>query len=246
MASKRITVLNVPVDIVNPEDLEEVVLDLVSRSGTKQIVLLSIWDLLHAKVSSDFYTCIKEADLILPISKSILKGAKFLNKEVPVRYNPFKLAISVLGTLDSHYRSLYILGGHKKALAETERNLHQTFPGIQIVGRCMGYFSKSFEKKIVEAIFKASPALVLMSKGVPEKQRWAYRRRNSFSNSIFFWYKDAISVFSKRKKRVSEKTFDKGLEIFNEIMYNPFKIFLIFPYMWYLWLLLWNKLRKKG
>ena len=104
---------------------------------------------------------------------------------------------------------------------------------------------KSVENDIVEAIFKAQPSLVLLSDGIKEKNCWAYRRRNRFSSSIFLYYKDAFGIFSERVKRVSEKTFDRGHEIWFEIMHNPFKIFLIFPFLWYILCLIWYRLFKK-
>ena len=45
---------------------------------------------------------------------------------------------------------------------------------------------------------------------------------------------------------MNERTFEKGLEIWSEIIKNPLKIFLLFPYIWYIILLVWYRLVKKG
>ena len=82
MAITRINLIGVPVDIVQPENLESEILELLAKPGTKQIVFLSIWNLLRARHKGYFSECINSADLIIPISKSILKGAKFLKKAV--------------------------------------------------------------------------------------------------------------------------------------------------------------------
>ena len=245
MSIERINLIGVPVDICQPENLENEILEILARPGTKQIIFLSIWDLLKARRKGDFADCVKSADLILPISKSILKGAKFLKKNVPVRYNPFKAVIHILSILDSHYKSLYMLGSHGKTLQKAESNVRATFPGLKIVGRYVGYYPKTVEDDIVQAIFKAQPSLVLLSDGIKEKNCWAYRRRNRFSSSIFIYYHDAFGIFSERIKRIKEKTFDKGNEMFVEIMHNPFKIFLVFPYLGYKLILLWHRLFKK-
>jgi len=103
MAMQRIELLGVPVDICRPEQLEKEILEILARPGTKQIVFLSVWDLLRARSKrNDFGQCIKEADLVLPVSKSILSGARFLKKDLPVRYNPFTATISILSVLDQH------------------------------------------------------------------------------------------------------------------------------------------------
>ena len=168
-----------------------------------------------------------------------------MRKPVPVRYNPFTAVIQVLSILDSHYKSLYLLGAHKKTLLKAERNVHDTFPGLRVVGRYSGYYSKQDEDDVVQAIFKSQPSLVLVSEGIKDKNCWAYKRRNRFSSSIFLYYKDCFGIFADRVKRVNEKTFDKGHEIFVEVLHNPFKIFLLFPYFWYKTVLLWYRLFKK-
>lgn len=247
MARERIFVLGVPVDICPPENLENEILELLAKPGTKQIVFLSVWNLLHARhKKSDFAEAVKKADLILPVSKSILKGAKFLKKNIPVRYNPFTCVIQILSILDSHYKTIYLLGSNKKTLQTAEHNIRDTFVNLRVVGRSVGYFQKNYESDLIQAIFKAQPSLVLVSDGIKENVCWAYKRRNSFSSSIFLYYKDAFGIFSKRTHRVSEKSFDKGLEIWSEIAHNPFKIFMIFPYIWFKILLLWYRIFKKN
>ena len=245
MSTERINLIGVPVDVCAPENLEAAILELLAKPGTKQIIFLSIWDLLKARRKNDFSECVKNADLILPISKSILKGAKFLKKPIPVRYNPFTAVIQILSILDSHYKSLYLLGAHKKTLLKAERNVHDTFTGLKVVGRYSGYYSKQDEDDIVQAIFKSQPSLVLVSEGIKDKNCWAYKRRNRFSSSIFLYYKDCFGIFADRIRRVNEKTFDKGHEVFVEVLHNPFKIFLLFPYFWYKIVLLWYRLFKK-
>lgn len=244
---KRISLLGVPVDICNPEDIDSIILEILAKPGTKQIVFLSIWDLLKGRNSKKaFSQYLKSADLILPVSKSIISGARFLKKDVPVRYNPFNAVISILSAMENHYKSLFLLGGRKKSLLQAEKNVRETFPELQIVGRYVGYHSKAVENDIVQAIFKSSPSLVIVSEGIKEKNLWAYNRRNNFSSSIFLYYKDCVGIFSERIKRVNENLFNKGLEIWPELIRNPFKLFLVFPYIRYIILLVWYRLFKKN
>ncbi|NLC93750.1 MAG: WecB/TagA/CpsF family glycosyltransferase [Treponema sp.] len=245
MSLKRISVIGVPVDVCPPEELEKEILEILAKPGTKQIVFLSIWKLLKATHKGDMADCVKNADLIIPISKSILRGAKFLKKEVPNRYNPFEMVIRVLSILESHFKTTYLLGSYKKTLVKAENNIRDTFPSLRIVGRYVGYYPKQIENDIISAIFKSQPSLVLISDGIKEKDCWAYKRRNRFSSSIFLYYKDSFGIFSERVKRIDEKTFNKGNEFWIELFHNPFKIFLIFPLLWYLILLVFYKLFRK-
>ena len=139
MEVERIRVAGVPVDVIRPEQLEKVLFELLATSGTKQIVFLSVWNLLKARRNPEYKLCLENASLVLPISKSIIRGAAFLKRTKPVRYNPFSAIISFFTILETRYKSLYLLGGHKNTLIESERNLKATFPGLHIVGRYTGY-----------------------------------------------------------------------------------------------------------
>ena len=125
---ERITVCGVPVDICRPENLETEILELLAKPGTKQIIFLSVWNLLKARGKNDFAECVKNADLVIPVSTSILKGAKFLKKEIPVRYNPFEMVISILSILELHYKSVYLLGSTKKSLDQAEKKSARHIP----------------------------------------------------------------------------------------------------------------------
>ncbi len=233
MAVQRIMLLGVPIDICSRKDLEERILQLLEKGEPSQISFITIWDLLKVRGKSEFASSIRSADLILPLSKSILSGAKFLGKPIPYRHNPFDILIDILTILENRYKSFYIFGGRKKALLAAEKNIRTTFKGLQIVGRCVGYYQKSEEEDIIQAISKASPSLVLVSEGVRKKDAWGFSNQHRFSSSIFMYYRDAVGILGKRIKRVNPKTFEKGHEIFGELVRNPLKLFLIFPFIWY-------------
>lgn len=242
---KRVSLLGIPVDIVRPESLETILYELIEQPGTKQIFFLTIWDLLKAKVNSELRLCIQNSSLVLPVSKSIANGVKFLYKIKPVRYYQFKALIQFFTILEHRFKSLYLLGGHPEMLFVSERNIKNTFKNLQIVGRVPGYFSNKMEKDILLAIFKSNPSMVLMGDGIKNAEKWIYERRNSFSSSIFVYYKDAFAIFSQKKKKLSDSNFEKGREIWFRIAKNPLKIFLIFPYIWYILMLIWDKIFNK-
>ena len=93
---ERISILGVPVDVVPKLELEGKIVELLEKDGVKQIMFLNVWDLLKARRNSQYSECLRNADLIIPVSKSILFGARFLKKRIPVRYNPFDATISIL------------------------------------------------------------------------------------------------------------------------------------------------------
>ena len=242
MAVERVDFLKVPLDIVPPEDLESTILELLSRNAPQHIMTVSLWDVLHARHRGEFRSMVTDAGLVIPTSKSLLRGMYFLKKKKAVRYQPFYLIIDILGILEKYYKTAYLFGAQHRSLLQAERNVHSTFPHLGIVGRFAGYYHRSMERNILTAIKKAQPSIVLLGDGIPSGQRWIYRNRSNLHPGLFIWDADVIDIFSERKKRVSEKTFERGLEYFPQIVKNPLRIFRFFQYIWYNILLLFYRL----
>lgn len=246
MAIERINFLRLPIDVVAPEDLESTILELLTREGPQHIMLVNLWDVLRAKYRSEYRAMLMSAALVIPTSLSLVRGAVFLKKTKPVRYQPFVFIISVLGVLEKYRKNLYLLGARPHSLIQAEKNVRSTFPGLPVVGRFSGYYHRGMEHNILTAIHKAHPSLVLVGDGIPGSQRWVHRNRKSLHSGLFIHDPDVLDVFSERKRRVSEKTFERGLEYFPQIMKNPSRIFRIFQYLWYNILLLFYRLFRNA
>ncbi|MDR0512110.1 MAG: WecB/TagA/CpsF family glycosyltransferase [Treponema sp.] len=251
MDAHRIIFLKVPIDIVPPEELPDIVSRLLtaadnadkdsSRKG-QNIVLLSLWDLLRARRNGAYRDYIFSAALVLPISKSIVSGVKFLTGKKVYRYMPFHFVISLLSILEKKENSVYLLGGKTRVLKKTERNINTTFPRLKIVGRHEGRMRKREAPAVIEAIRKAAPSLLLAGRGIRGKELWIPRNSSRINTGLRLWCSDLFDVFADKKRRPSDAIFDKGLESIVFCMRNPFRLFRVFPYFRYKLLLLVYKI----
>jgi N-acetylglucosaminyldiphosphoundecaprenol N-acetyl-beta-D-mannosaminyltransferase len=240
---QRINLLRVPVDNITSEQLSNVIYEFLQDGKEHNIVLLSLWDLLRARGNNDYRTYVTRASLVIPISKSIISGIKFLTGKKVIRYMPFDFIVSLLTILEEREFSCYLLGGKNRILLKTEKNIRQTFPRLRIVGRFPGSFKRQEEMTIVKAIRKASPSLLLVGKGVRGGERWIAKNNLSIGNSgIRLWCSDIFDVFAERRKHPSRAVFNSGLEWIGFCFRNPFKLFRIFPFIYYNILLLCYRL----
>jgi len=243
---QRVNLLKVPVDIVTPDQFESVIYDLLKTGTEHNIVLLSLWDLLKARRSGEYRSYILRASLVIPISRSIISGIKFLSGLKAVRYMPFDFVINLLTILEKREFSCYLLGGRTRVILKTEKNMRQTFPRLRIVGRYPGYFKRQDEAFIIKAIKKASPSLLLAGKGIRGEERWIARNNVLLGSGLRLWCSDIFDVFAERRKHPSRAAFDKGLEWIGYCFRNPFKFFRIFSYFYYKLLLLVYRLFVHG
>ena len=241
---KRIFILNVPVNVVPEESLEDVISDLLLDKGRHQIIFLSLRGLLKARGNNQFADTVRKASLVIPVSKRIIRGAKFLGKHIPVRYMPFDFSIKLLGILEKQNQSLYLAGSKPAELQITTKNLRDSFPGIGIVGRYAGFYKREVEENMVLAIKKASPSLLLVGNGVPGGSNWLSKNIKNFNPGIFLWCGNCFDIFSRKKKKISKKSWDSGSFAFWEFFRKPWKIVMIFPHLYFILLLLIHRIRN--
>ena len=242
--NERIRLLKVPVDIVAPDDLAPLIFRLANDPEEHNIVLLSIWDLLRARRNAEYREYVEQAMLVIPISKSIVRGAWFLLKKRPVRYMPFDFIMKCMSVLEEHEFSSYMLGGKKRVLLKIERNIVSTFPGLRMVGRFPA-FKRHEEAAVISAIRKASPSLLLVGKGVRGGELWLARNTGRLGNGLKLWCSDLFDVLAGRRWRPARKIFGLGLEWIGYCQRNPLKLFRFFPFAYYNLLLLAYKMSGK-
>jgi len=238
----RVNLLKIPIDIVPQEQLGNIVYEMLKDGKEHNIVLLSLWDLLRARRNNEYRAYISNASLVIPISKSLISGIKFLTGEKAYRYMPFDFIVSMLTILEIREFSCYLLGGRTKVLLKTEKNIRQTFPRLRIVGRFPGYFKRHDEATIIKAIKKASPSLLLAGIGIRGRERWIARNSTALGNGMRLWCSDIFEVFAEKKKHPSRTAFNIGLEWIGYCFQNPIKFFRVFPYIHYKFLLLIYKI----
>jgi N-acetylglucosaminyldiphosphoundecaprenol N-acetyl-beta-D-mannosaminyltransferase len=252
---ERLNFLRVPLDIIPREELADHVNDLLlwpknnaesALEKGRNLVLLSLWDLLRARRKKEYRNYVLNSPMVIPISKSLVGGARFLKKKTPVRYMPFHFVIDLLSILETHECTVYLLGSTDRVLKRVESNIRQTFPGLRIVGRCDSSFRRQNEADIVESIRKTAPQILLVGKGVPGEELWIARHHNSLNRGLRLWCSDIFDVFTEKKSRPPEWVFNAGLESLYYGIKKPYRIFRFFSYFRYKFLLLFYKILKKS
>ncbi|MBI9103275.1 MAG: WecB/TagA/CpsF family glycosyltransferase [Spirochaetales bacterium] len=241
---ERINFMNVPLDILKEDDIEKVIRNLARDGMRNQIVFLDFYEFMKARRDSERQRMLKEAALVLPVSKTLVRGSRFLKKGTLVRYMPFEFVIRLMGVLEQIGGTVYLLGLKNRELNISSGNLRDSFPGLRIVGRHAGFFDQEREKDIVMAIQKATPTLLLAGNGLKGKERWLLRRKKDLHPGITLWCGECFNIFCGKAKRISREKWERGLYKLPSTLKNPLWIFRLFVRLYYNLLLLVYKIRK--
>jgi N-acetylglucosaminyldiphosphoundecaprenol N-acetyl-beta-D-mannosaminyltransferase len=235
---KRIKVLDVPVDSIDPEKAGAIITKLLENGEHNQVVFLSLRGLLRARHDPELMRCLRDAALILPTSLPIVQGARFLRAGSLSLINTFEYTIRILSVIEKTKGSVYLLGARKAVLEVAEENLKGSFHGIRVVGRFYGFFPKSMEGDIVTAIKKSAPSMVLAGSGVPGREKWILRHRKELNPGISLWAGNCFEIFAGQEKQISRTLHAAGLGVLSGIGRRPWRLAVVFPYFYYMILLL--------
>jgi N-acetylglucosaminyldiphosphoundecaprenol N-acetyl-beta-D-mannosaminyltransferase len=242
--SRRLSILSIPIDILSGEAFEECVEELMTSGETHQIVLLGLWDFVRARGNSMYARTVRNASLVLPVSRTLQRIAWFLRKRHLPRHLPFDFTVRLLTTLEAKRRSVYLIGSRPGTLQTASSNVRGSFPQLQIVGRCSGYYDRKDEQNIILAIRKASPSLILAGNGLRGRDKWLYVHREAFAPGITLWAGPCIEMFAGRKKRTSRELWSKGLDFVPDFIRHPWRVYRLFAYLWIGLVTLYHRVKK--
>ena len=123
--------------------------------------------------------------------------------------------------------TFYMLGGGEEVNRKTAEASLAAYPGLRIVGRRNGYFSRDDEAGLVEEIARLRPDVLWLSLGVPLEQQFCMRNLNALrgvgiiktSGGLF----DFISLVKPRAPLWMQKF---GLEWLYRMAREPQRLFL--------------------
>ena len=225
----RVRILDVPIDTLSLEDALVRVRSLLEGEEHHQIVTLSMENFGRARRDPEFSRAVRQAPLVLPVTRTLASAAKALSRQSIQWIVPFDLVIRLLGVADEAGAAVYLLGARKEHLERTEKNLKASFPRLRLVGRYAGYYVSRVEQDIITAIRKSAPRLILVGTGVPGGELWPLRHRKQLSPGISLWVGDCFEVFAGARHQVSRSLYTAGLESYSGWLLRPWRLLRVFP-----------------
>jgi len=233
---KKINLLGVPVSNCDTEGALRALKIFLVDGRQHQVVFLNRKELFKARHDAEYRRCLQQASLVLPVAGQLVKSAKLLKLDRIYRFYPFEFIIRLLSLIERLNLSVYLLGARKGELERAEKNLRDSFPGLSVVGRFSGYYSKGMEKDIILTIKKTSPAFLLVGGGIPGRDLWILRNKKELNNGVFLLADDCFDIFSGKLNHPPKWLIKSGLESLFELYKRPWRLLLIFPYLYY-WIL---------
>ena len=123
----------------------------------------------------------EQADIIHADGQAAVFASRMTATPIPERSATTDFIHDAAGIAARHGLRFFLLGATEEANAEAARILAETYPGLQIVGRRHGYFSRDEEEDICDEINLTLPDVVWVGLSVPLEYEFAVRNKTRLS-----------------------------------------------------------------
>ena len=198
------------------------VLEFAAKGSPRFITYLNAHCLNVSFNDREYKKILKSADLVYAGGQGIVWASRFLGRPLPERVNILDFFDKLAGQLIDRKISIYLLGGEKNIVKNTEVVLRKK--GLDVLGARDGFFTKDEEAGVIKEINALSPDILMVGMGVPRQEKWIYSHLNELDIGLCWAVGAAFEWISGYRKRAPQWMIKLGLEWLHRLYQQPGKL----------------------
>lgn len=222
----RYPILNIWTDAVTMNDALQKVSEFVEH-GERPHTIFATNPEKNFSVPQDpfLYDCFKKADLLLPDGIGMVLGAKFLHGARISRVPGCEFMQETCALSAKHGYKIFIYGAKEEVSKGAVEILEKRLPGLQIVGRCNGYFPEDQMNELVDKINGSKAEILFLALGSPKQEKWFAKHQNNLKHiRVCQGIGGTLDVITGNVKRAPAIFCNLGLEWFYRLLAEPKRI----------------------
>jgi len=200
------------------------VMNMIREGGVHHIIPLNPYKIQKIRSNTDLRLISNKADIHLASGGGIKWAANRLKTPLKEQVSILSFLMDIIRIAEIKEYSIFIVGGKPEIAEKAFFNIKKSFPNIRIVGRHGGFFNSEREKSVIEAMRKSEANIVFVGLGFPKEDKWIYKIKKEFNNTIFISVGGSIDVISGEIKKAPAYFMEKGLDWFYRIITKPWRI----------------------
>lgn len=240
---KNKSILGIRIDKL--ENDIEVVLDSLKGSKNVLIVTLDIYELLKAHRNKKLRDIIKNATLVIASHPAIAKAYNFINKETINYQKDFIFFSKLLSYAESRKMSFFLFGDEEKYFFTITEKIKKIYPAIHMVGNFQDTKDEYKLDKAFVGFKKIEPDLFIMHMDFKKALYWFDLNKENLDIEFCIPIKRPLDAFAGKSKSPDLSIIEKNQEGWFYLRKNIFRIFLVFDYIWFWVLVLFEKVFSK-
>jgi N-acetylglucosaminyldiphosphoundecaprenol N-acetyl-beta-D-mannosaminyltransferase len=219
----RITLLNVPLDVLVRDQLLERIRSAIEQKRQEVFSYINIHAVNIAGRDGRFRAFLQAAATVYCDGEGVRMGARILGFNLPPRIVLTYFVWDICAEADNRGYSIFLLGSTQEIINDAVARIRQRFPGIKIVGHHHGYFPKTGEesKRVVEMIRAASPDILFVGFGMPLQEAWIEEHGDSLHAHAILPCGSMIDYVAGHKGLAPAWMSDHGMEWVYRLFQEP-------------------------
>ena len=217
----RVTILGVPMDMIDSDQAMEVFEKKFPEPGLTMIVTPNPEIVLAADKDESLKKLISGADIILPDGVGLLYASKIIGHPLKERVTGIDFLMDILGYLEKNGKSVFFFGSKPGVARDAAINLQKKYSNLKVAGTRNGYFKPEEEADIVKEINESGADFLCVALGAPKQERFIQKYRNELCCGGAIGVGGSLDVFSGNLKRAPAFYRDHGLEWLYRLIQEP-------------------------
>jgi len=180
----------------------------------------------------EFMNLLNSSDINIPDGVGLIYASKIKGCPLKEKVAGYDLSVNLLKLADEQKLRLFVVGGKPGVAEEAMKNVHENYPGIDIVGTQHGYFKGTHlgkngneeEMKVLEAINKAEPHILFVGFGAKKQEQWIEYNKDKINAKIIIGNGGTLDGLAGNVKRAPDIFIKLGLEWFYRLVQEPKRI----------------------
>jgi N-acetylglucosaminyldiphosphoundecaprenol N-acetyl-beta-D-mannosaminyltransferase len=220
-APTRFSVMGHPVHLL--PDYSRWLADRMQHHLGTHVITLNAEMTLQANQNHALGAIFQQADLVIPDGAGIVMYLRLYGKKI-TRCAGIELAEAMIRQAAPWEDKSVLFYGGKPGVAEAAAIAwQQRLPHLKVAGIYDGYINAEAEEKLLAALQKQQPSLILVGLGVPRQELWIAAHRHLCPQAIWIGVGGSFDIWSGTKERAPAWFCDNHLEWVYRLYQEPWR-----------------------
>lgn len=215
--------------------------------GASHVLPLNPYTFHKIRKSRNYFYLVREAFINLPAGSGIRWMSRRLRKPLPETIRTIAYVMNLIRLANAKEYTVFIVGSKQETLDKLALNFKRSFPQLRLVGKHHGYLKKTGKTRVMEALQKTDPHIILLGMGFKKELRWISENKHALGNCILVNVGGSLDILAGARTKAPAKIELSGYTWLWRVVNNPFRFFRIFRiFSWLLHVFWWSLSRSEG
>jgi N-acetylglucosaminyldiphosphoundecaprenol N-acetyl-beta-D-mannosaminyltransferase len=218
-----VNILGIGIDNVTRAQAVVKVMKMIEGGGVHHVIPMNPYKLHRVRSNQDLSLISAKASMRIACGAGLQWAAKTLGSGLKERIPLMSFLMDLVRIAEIKEYSIFLVGARPEIVEKAFSNIRKSFPKIRIVGRHGGYFNPERELSVIEAMRKSNANIVFVGMGFPREDKWIYKFRGEFKNTVFIGVGGSIDIISGEILKAPPLFMSRGLDWFYRILIRPWR-----------------------